>query len=156
AVALPGAVMADGLQIQSRRMRGVSSEGMICAEQELAIGPGGEGILVLDGMTVDAGLAPGASLAEFLPIATEVIELEVTPNRPDCLGVYGVARELHAASGAPLAPEPWLGDLGTAGAVSGAEVVVQCPDLCPRFTARVFQGVAVGPSPLWLKARLSA
>jgi phenylalanyl-tRNA synthetase beta chain len=129
---------------------------MICAEPELAIGPGGEGILVLDGLTLDAGLAPGAPLAEFLPIATEVIELEVTPNRPDCLGVYGVARELHAASGAPLAPEPWLADLGTPGAVSGAEVLVQCPDLCPRFTARVFEGVAVGPSPLWLKARLSA
>jgi phenylalanyl-tRNA synthetase beta chain len=156
AVALPGAVMTDGSEIQRRQLRGVPSEGMICAEQELAIGPGGENILVLDGLTIDAGLAPGAPLTDLLPIATEVLELEVTPNRPDCLGVYGVARELHAASGAPLAPEPWLEDPGSAGAVAEAEVVVQCPDLCPRFTARVFENVAVGPSPLWLKARLSA
>jgi phenylalanyl-tRNA synthetase beta chain len=156
AVALPGAVMADGLEIQRRKLRGVASEGMICAEQELAIGPRGENILVLDGMTIDAGLAPGAPLAELLPIATEVLELEVTPNRPDCLGIYGVARELHAASGAPLAPEPWREDPGTRGALAAAEVLVECPDLCPRFTGRVFEDVTVGPSPPWLKARLSA
>ena len=50
------------------------------------------------------GLAPGTPLADVLPIATDVLELEITPNRPDCLGVYGVAREVHAATGAPLAP----------------------------------------------------
>jgi phenylalanyl-tRNA synthetase beta chain len=86
----------------------------------------------------------------------EVLELEITPNRPDCLGVYGVARELHAATGAPLASEPWSGDPGSEGPLDGAEVVVECPDLCHRFTARVFENVTVGPSPPWLKARLSA
>jgi phenylalanyl-tRNA synthetase beta chain len=86
----------------------------------------------------------------------EVIELEVTPNRPDCLGVYGVARELHAATGAPLAPAPWRDDPGSAGAVSGVEVSVECPDLCPRFTARVLEHVTIAPSPPWLAARLSA
>jgi phenylalanyl-tRNA synthetase beta chain len=86
----------------------------------------------------------------------EVIELEITPNRPDCLGVYGVARELHAATGAPLAPEPWREDPGSLGAVKGAEVSVECPDLCPRFTARVFENVTIAPSPPWLAARLSA
>ena len=103
----------------------------------------------------------------MLPIATEVLELEVTPNRPDCLGVYGVARELHAATGAPLAPAPWSEDPGSAGPLAAgvggvpvktapAEVEVRCPDLCPRFTARVFENVTVGQSPPWLKARLSA
>ena len=70
--------------------------------------------------------------------------------------MYGVARELHAATGAALAREPWLDDPGSPGAVDGAQVVVECPDLCPRFTARVFEDVTIGPSPPWLKARLMA
>jgi phenylalanyl-tRNA synthetase beta chain len=86
----------------------------------------------------------------------DVLELEITPNRPDCLGVYGVARELHAATGAPLAPEPWSEDPGSEGALAGVQVAVECPDLCHRFTARVFDDVTIGPSPPWLKARLSA
>ena len=105
---------------------------------------------------VDAELAPGTPLADVLQIADEVIELEVTPNRPDCLGVYGVARELHAATGAPLAPEPWSEDPGSLGTVADAEVVVECPEECPRFTARVFEHVTIAPSPPWLAARLSA
>jgi phenylalanyl-tRNA synthetase beta chain len=90
----------------------------------------------------------------------EVLELEITPNRPDCLGVFGVARELHAATGAPLAREPWADDPGSAGGDGSpalpAEVVVECPEECPRFTARVFEHVTVAPSPLWLKERLMA
>ncbi|MFI4993093.1 MAG: phenylalanine--tRNA ligase subunit beta [Solirubrobacterales bacterium] len=90
----------------------------------------------------------------------EVLELEITPNRPDCLGVFGVARELHAATGAPLASEPWADDPGSAGGDGSpalpAEVVVECPEECPRFTARVFEQVTVAPSPLWLKERLMA
>jgi phenylalanyl-tRNA synthetase beta chain len=159
AVALPGAVMPDGTKIKQAKLRGVESEGMICAETELDLSPPSspsEGILVLDDLMLDAELAPGTPLADVLPIAGEVLELEITPNRPDCLGVYGVARELHAATGASLAPEPWSEDPGSPGALDGAEVMVECPDLCPRFTARVFEGVEVGPSPLWLKARLMA
>jgi phenylalanyl-tRNA synthetase beta chain len=72
------------------------------------------------------------------------------------LGVYGVARELHAATGVALAKEPWGEDEGSAGALSDVEVAVECPDLCKRFTARVFEDVTVGPSPTWLKARLMA
>jgi phenylalanyl-tRNA synthetase beta chain len=176
AVARPGAVMPDGSKLKQAKLRGVVSEGMILAASELDIGSGGEGIMVLDDVVPDAdrstdrgsneisdrpaGIsdrpAPGTPLADVLPIATEVIELEVTPNRPDCLGVYGVARELHAATGAPLALEPWREDPGSPGALAGAEVTVQCPDLCPRFTARVFEHVTIAPSPPWLAARLSA
>jgi phenylalanyl-tRNA synthetase beta chain len=93
------------------------------------------------------------------PDVEEVIELEVTPNRPDCLGVYGVARELHAATGAPLEPEPWREDPGAGGPPGGppgAQVEVLCRDLCPRFTARAFENVTIAPSPPWLAARLSA
>ncbi len=156
AVAMPGAVMPGGAKLGRAKLRGVVSEGMILAASELELGPGGEGILVLDDLTPDAEFAPGTPLAEVLPIAAEVLELEVTPNRPDCLGVYGVARELHAATGAPLAAPPWAQDPGSAGPVAGAEVGVECPELCPRFTARVFEQVTLGPSPLWLTARLAA
>jgi phenylalanyl-tRNA synthetase beta chain len=156
AVARPGAVMPDGSELQEATLRGVVSEGMILAESELELGGDGAGILVLDGLSLDAEFAPGTPLAELLPIATDVLELEITPNRPDCLGVYGVARELHAASGAPLAAPPWAQDPGSEGALEGAAIAVECPDLCRRFTARVFDEVAIGPSPPWLKARLSA
>jgi phenylalanyl-tRNA synthetase beta chain len=166
AVARPGALMPDGSKLKQAKLRGVLSEGMILSESELQIGGAREeskGILVLDDQMLDAtpsggtgGLAPGTPLAEVLPIAMEVLELEITPNRPDCLGVYGVARELHAATGAPLSAPPWSEDLGSAGAVSGVEVRVECSELCPRFTARVFEDVTIAPSPPWLKARLTA
>jgi phenylalanyl-tRNA synthetase beta chain len=153
AVARPGAVMPDGTKLERRKLRGVASEGMILAEHELQIDAGqSKGIMVLE----DPGAQPGTPLAELLAISMDVIELEITPNRPDCLGVYGVARELHAATGAPLAPAPWSEDPGQAGPLAGVHVNVECPDLCPRFTARVFEDVHVGPSPAWLKARLSA
>src|SRR5256885_16940958 len=64
-------------------------------------------------------------LADLLPIATDVLELEITPNRPDCLAVYGVARELHAATAAPLAPAPWEQDPGSPGPLEGAEAEVR-------------------------------
>jgi phenylalanyl-tRNA synthetase beta chain len=167
AVALPGAVMPDGTKLKQAKLRGVVSEGMILSAAELDLGTviaaDEQGIMVLDELTSDADPAvqarcpaPGTSLTQVLEISQEVLELEITPNRPDCLGVYGVARELHAATGAALAPAPWEQDPGTPGPVAGAQVVVQCPDLCPRFTARVFEDVTIAPSPLWLRARLAA
>ncbi len=154
AVAKPGAVMPDGTKLRKAKLRGQTSNGMILAEDELAIGTEHDGILVLanDG----GGPAPGTPLDQVLPIATDVLVLEITPNRPDCLAIYGVAREVHAATGAPLAAAPWSADPAEPGEVSGARVTVECPDLCPRFTARVFENVRVGPSPPWLKARLTA
>jgi phenylalanyl-tRNA synthetase beta chain len=156
AVALPGARMPDGMRIKAAKLRGVPSNGMILAASELEIDSDHSGIMVLSELLPDVELVPGAALAEVLSISTDVLELEITPNRPDCLGVYGVARELHAATGAPLAPEPWREDPGSEGPLSGMQVMVECEDLCKRFTARAFENVAVGPSPLWLKARLLA
>ena len=151
AVAQPGAIMPDGTKLKKAKLRGVPSEGMILAEDEVAIGTDHDGIMVLSD-----DLVPGTPLEDVLPLATEVLELEITPNRPDCLAIYGVAREVHAATGAPLAPAPWEDDPGAPGPVAGASVEVQAPDLCPRFTARLFEDVTVGPSPAWLKARLMA
>jgi phenylalanyl-tRNA synthetase beta chain len=151
AVARPGAVMPDGTKLGKAKLRGVESAGMILAEDEVSIGTGHAGIMVLD-----EAIAPGTPLAEVLPISTPVLELEITPNRPDCLGVYGIAREVHAVTGAPLATPPWAGDCGCEGPTDAVEVIVEAPDLCPRFTARVFENVKIGPSPEWLKARLMA
>ena len=154
AVALPGAVMPDGTELGEAKLRGVRSSGMILAEDELAIGEDHSGILVLDN-----GAAPGEPLAAALPIADEVIELEITPNRPDVMGVYGVAREVHAVTGAALAEDPAATDAPASGsdhASDHASVEIVDPDICPRFTARVFEDVRIGPSPPWLKQRLTA
>ena len=153
AVALPGAVMPDGTKLVEAKLRGVRSSGMILAEDELGIGTEHAGIMVLDG-----DLAPGEALAGHLPIADEVLELEVTPNRPDVMSVYGVARDVHAVTGAPLAPDPTDEDADPSGSDSAgdhASVEID-PEICLRFTARVFESVRVGPSPLWLKQRLMA
>lgn len=150
-VAKPGSVMPDGTKLKKAKLRGVESNGMILAEDEVGIGSDHAGI-----MELDSGAKPGTALADVVPIATEVIEFEITPNRPDCLGVYGIAREVHAASEAKLAPEPWADDAGSTGPLEGIDVKIEAPDLCPRFTARIFENVKIGPSPRWLKARLMA
>jgi phenylalanyl-tRNA synthetase beta chain len=152
AVAKPGAVMPDGSKLGKARLRGVESNGMILAEDELAIGTEHAGIMVLD----EDGLKPGSPLEHVLPISSDVLVLEVTPNRPDCLGMYGVAREVHAATGAPLEPAPWTNDPGTQGELEGISITVENAELCPRFTARIFEDVTIGPSHPWLKARLMA
>jgi phenylalanyl-tRNA synthetase beta chain len=153
AVALPGATMPDGTELGEAKLRGVRSSGMILAEDEVGIGADHAGIMVLDGE-----LEPGAALALHLPIADEVLELEVTPNRPDVMSVYGVARDLHAVTGAPLADDPARADAAASGAdAADAHATVEIdPEVCLRFTARVFEEVKVGPSPLWLKQRLTA
>ena len=151
-VALPGAVMPDGTKLGKAKLRGVESNGMILSESELEIGDDAAGIAVLEN-----GWSPGTPLGEVIPVSEPVIELEPTSNRVDCFGIYGVAREVHAITGESLAPPPWDEDAeatgeGTVG--DYASVTVEVPELCPRFSARVFTEVEIGPSPLWLKARL--
>ncbi len=149
AVARPGAVMPDGTELGEAELRGVRSSGMILAEDELGIGEDHAGILELPGWSA------GTPLADHLPIADEVLELEVNPNRPDALGVYGVARDLHALTGAPLAEDPSERDV-EAGPGEGIPIEIADPDICLRFTGRVFEGVQMGESPVWLKQRLAA
>ena len=154
AVALPGAVLPDGTKLKKAKLRGVTSEGMILSESELGIGEGTEGILVLE-----QAAEPGAPLAEVLSGSSAALDLEVTTNRPDCLSIYGVAREVHAVSGSPLAAPPWSDDAtegGNEDVSQLASVEVECPEMCPRFTARVFTEVEVGDSPDWLVDSLVA
>ncbi len=152
-VALPGAVMPDGTKLGKAKLRGVESNGMILSEAELELGDDAAGIVVME----DDGLAAGTPLGEVIPVSDPVIELEPTSNRVDCFGQYGVAREVHAITGSKLAAAPWDQDAEATGEgdVSDyASVKVEVPELCPRFSARVFTDVEIGPSPLWLKARL--
>jgi phenylalanyl-tRNA synthetase beta chain len=154
AVVLPGATMPGGMKIRKAKLRGVPSEGMILSAAELELAEEADGIIVLEN-----GPAPGTPLGEVLPLGEPVLEIEVTPNRSDCFGVHGVAREVHAITGAPLAADPWAEDAPAEGegeAGDYASVAVEVPELCPRFTARVFTDVTIAPSPLWLQARLSA
>ena len=151
AIARPGAVLPDGRKLKSARLRGIVSEGMILSEIELGLGTDHDGIMVLE---TPAGA--GTPLAEAVELSSDVIEFEITPNRVDCLGVYGIAREVHASTGAPLRPPPWVEDpAGTReGDAGGAQIAVEATDLCRRFMVRAFEGIQVGPSPAWLKARL--
>jgi phenylalanyl-tRNA synthetase beta chain len=154
AVARPGAVMPDGSELAEATLRGVTSSGMILAEDEVGIGDDHAGIMVLPD-----GIEPGAPLAEHLAIADDALELEVTPNRPDIMSVYGVARDLHAVTGAELGEDPGAVDAEPRGedrAEDYASVEIADSDVCLRFTARVFEDVKIGPSPLWLKQRLMA
>jgi phenylalanyl-tRNA synthetase beta chain len=153
-VALPGSTMPDGTKLGKAKLRGVESHGMICAEDELGLGDRHAGIMVLDDE-----IPAGTPLADALPIADEALELEITPNRPDCLAVYGIAREVHAATGATLAEDPAATDAEPRGgdrAEDHATVEIADPDVCLRFTARVFEDVRIAPSPLWLRQRLIA
>jgi phenylalanyl-tRNA synthetase beta chain len=151
AVARPGATMPDGSTLGEAKLRGVASSGMILAEDELGIGEDHIEILVLAGE-----LPAGAPLAEHLPIADDVLDVEVNPNRPDAMGVYGVARDLHALTAAPLAEDPTAADAEPGGGEHGVTVEIADPEVCLRFTARAFEDVTIGESPPWLKQRLTA
>jgi phenylalanyl-tRNA synthetase beta chain len=147
AVALPGAVLPDGRRLERAKLRGTVSDGMILSERELELGSDHTGIVVLAELW-----EPGTPLAEVLPLSDVVIELETTPNRPDLLAVYGVAREVAALYDWELTPPP-----GTEPAGAGDEPVdVQIEDYegCPRYIGRLFRDVSIGASPAWLKARL--
>jgi phenylalanyl-tRNA synthetase beta chain len=149
AVALPGAVLPDGRVLEQAKLRGSVSDGMILSEQELELGDDHAGIIVLPDEW-----DPGTPLSDALPLSDVVLELETTHNRPDLLGVYGIAREVSAILGTELAPPP-----GVDPEPAGDELVtIEIDDLegCPRYVGRLFRVVKVGPSPHWLKARLVA
>ncbi len=152
-VALPGAVLPGGPPLRRAKLRGVESDGMILSETELELGGDSAGIMVL----ADAP-APGTPLADAMVIRDDVLEIELTSNRPDCESVYGMAREVHAVTGAPLTPLDESDPPATGpGRVSDhAALRVEDPDLCPRYMARVLTDVVVGPSPAWLRRRLEA
>ena len=151
AFAPPGARLPGLGPVKAAKIRGVISEGILCSEKELGLGDDHSGILVLPG---EAPL--GADLATYLGLDDWILEIEITPNRPDALSVVGVAREIAALTGAPFRFPRVVATEGEVEASSLASVEVQAPDLCPRFCARVITGLTVKPSPPWLAQRLRA
>lgn len=149
--AAPGATLPgfEG-KLERRELRGVLSEGMLCSPSELGISGDHTGILVLEGGE------PGEDLKEALGLDETVIDIEVVPNRPDLLSVYGVAREAAAATGEDLAPLDTAVEEAGEKAEDVATVEVHDAERCPRYLARVIRGVAVGNSPVRAQVRLTA
>ncbi|MFN2543416.1 MAG: phenylalanine--tRNA ligase subunit beta [Actinomycetota bacterium] len=130
---------------------GVSSQGMLCSPRELGISPEHTGILVLPSDT-----PLGVDVAAHLGLDDAVLDIAVTPNRPDLMSVLGVAREVAAATGGELRVPPVELDEGDEKAEAVATVEVRDLERCPRYLARVIRGVRVAPSPLAVQARLTA
>ncbi len=149
AVALPGARFPNGTVLRDAAIRGIVSEGMLCSEKELGLGDDASGILELA-----PSFKPGNGLAEVLHLSDPVLEISVTPNRPDCLGLMGIAREIAGIQRVGVAyPDAAIRE--DEGRISNfSSVHIEAPDHCPRYAARLVFDVTVGPSPFWLQDRL--
>jgi phenylalanyl-tRNA synthetase beta chain len=149
AVALPGAVLPDGQRLERAKLRGEVSDGMILSERELELGHDHTGILVLP-----EPHEPGTPLSDVLPLGEDILEVETTPNRPDLLSVYGIAREVAALTDGELQPTP--GADPERAADEPVDIAVEDAEGCPLYIGRLFRDVRIAPSPAWLKARLVA
>ena len=156
-VATVGAVLPGDFKIKKSKLRGIASCGMCCSKRELGMGADHEGIWVLP---EDAPV--GMPIADYAKLSDTVLDLEITPNRPDCLSIVGFAREVGA-----MYQRDWTNPLAEmaaklAPAADGApvdeavSVTIDDPTRCPRYTARVIRGCKVGPSPDWMVERLAA
>lgn len=159
-VALVGAKLPDGLVIKRAKLRGVESMGMICSAKELGLNDKllpkeiQEGILVLPEDT-----RTGDSILDVLAIDDKVMELDLTPNRSDCLSMLGAAYEIGAILGRPVKLPEERGGLKEDGAQAASDkvkVTITAGEECPHYAARLIEGVTVGKSPLWLQNRLMA
>ena len=154
-VAKVGARLPGGVKIKKGKLRGVASEGMLCSSEELGVpvelypSVGAAGLLIFQ---EDYPL--GADVRPILGIDDTVMDFEVLANRPDCLSVWGMARETAVACGSTFhKPEITVKESG--GDIHDyVQVEVRDPDLCPRYVARVIKDVRVGPSPMWLRKYL--
>ena len=152
AVARAGARLAGDVVIRKSKIRGEISEGMICSARELGMGEDQSGILELD-----AGLESGAVFSGTTGAGGAAwLEAEITPNRPDCLALLGVAREVAALYGRPLRLPPVWQAAGAAAAAPPLAVALESDADCGRYLGRVLRGVRVGPSPDWLRERLQS
>jgi phenylalanyl-tRNA synthetase beta chain len=151
ALAVEGAMLPGGVRIGKTQIQGVFSEGMLCSEKELGLSEEGSGIMLLD-----PEASPGLPLDRALSLEDWVLDINITPNRSDCLCVMGIAREVAALTGKPLRfpidkrieKDPPADRL--------TSVVLERPDLCPRYVAKLILGVRIGTSPFWMRRRLEA
>ncbi|MFH1736064.1 MAG: phenylalanine--tRNA ligase subunit beta [bacterium] len=146
-----GVTLPNGLTLDARKIRGVTSTGMICSARELQLNEDHTGIMVL---REDALI--GQPLQDYFGTRDYCLELEITLNRPDCLSHVGIAREIAAALKLEFTPPSYtIAETGPP-IETLTSVEIEEPDLCPRYSARVIQGVKVGPSPAWMVKRLEA
>ena len=149
-VAMIGAEFGD-FKIKKSKLRGVTSYGMNCSERELGLGSNHDGIMILP-----ADAPVGTPFAEYMKLSDKIIDLEITPNRPDCLSVEGLAREVGAMYRTDVRYPSMDLTEGEEATEDAVDVTVAEEGRCPRYTARVIRGVKVGPSPDWLVERIVA
>ena len=148
-LALVGARLPHGVEIKRSKIRGVLSEGMLCSEIELDLGQDASGIMILP-----ASVPLGEDLGEALGLQDTILDIGITPNRPDCLCIIGVAREIAALTHQRVKyPRSALTDQGEE-IHQKTSVTIMDQDLCPRYVARMIEDVKIGPSPSWMKNRL--
>jgi phenylalanyl-tRNA synthetase beta chain len=155
-VAMVGAKLPGDITIKKAKLRGVESRGMNCSARELGLGEDHEGLLILP-----ADAPVGMPIAHYLGLADTVIDLEITPNRPDCMSMLGVAREIAAVYDLPYklpAVEDLLQDVTPQDEQTPnlTKVSIDDPTRCARYTARIIKGVTIAPSPAWLQERVRA
>ena len=150
-VATIGATLPIGLTIKRAKLRGEESHGMLCSEKELGLSEEAAGL-----MDLPTDIPLGTSFSEALGLDDVVFELEVTPNRPDCLSMIGVAREIRAETGNALKLPQVDFNASETDIQEMTSVTIEAPDLCPRYAARVIQGVKVDASPEWVQQRLES
>ncbi|MBZ4373052.1 phenylalanine--tRNA ligase subunit beta [Corallococcus sp. AS-1-6] len=150
-LATVGAKLPNGMEIKQAALRGVDSFGMLCSAKELGITEDSSGLLILP-----ADTKLGLPIAEALGLDDSVLEVNVTPNRPDALSHLGIAREVGVVTGAPLkVPQPKPAESGKAVA-ERVKVRIDAKERCSRYAARVVEGITVQPSPQWMQDRLKA
>ena len=158
--AAAGTTLPGGLKLERRKIRGATSNGMLCSARELALGTDHEGILELE-----TTLPPGTPFLEAVPAGDTRIVIDVTPNRPDLLSHLGIAREIAAATGGRAAlpalqganaSVPALVRATSESSTGGVRVKLEDPEGCPRYAGVLVRCVTIGPSPAWLVERLAA
>jgi phenylalanyl-tRNA synthetase beta chain len=148
-VALPGACLPSGMEVKTATIRGIVSPGMICSEKEMGLSEDHSGIMILP-----EEISVGLAISRALELEDTLLEVNVTPNRGDCLSHIGIAREVSAIFNRPLAyPDTSAAPSGRA-IQEETSVSILAPELCPRYVARLIRGVTIGPSPAWLSRRL--
>jgi len=154
--AVIGAVMADGMQITQRALRGVDSFGMLCSEKELGLGEGTGGILILSNEnTNNKNLKLSTPIEEALDLNDIVLDINVTPNRPDALSILGLAREVSVITGNPVVMPKVNFTESEDATDKSINITIDSPLLCPRYTARIIKNVKVKPAPFWIRYRLN-
>lgn len=164
-VAKHNSTLPGGIHIKKGKLRGEVSNGMLCSYQEMGMTDNDWPYSIVDGIFLlesdpdlkAKGLKPGDDIRAAIGLDDHVVEFEITPNRPDCLSVIGLAREAAVTYGKPLSlHEPVVKGGGPGSLTELLDVETPATDLCPRYTARMVRNVKIGPSPKWMRDRLRA